>query len=178
MHPAVPVVKISDYADSQCRRCPYRKGSSSYSVQHHGVRSQLFVNSIMNPVFKLVRILSGDERFKAIGFLPDKGAAILHDKLIPVIFSLLPRQQCRKKAAFICQLHSYGFSGIVQKKLCLPCPRIIALNQGLSANLMRPQYSMGIITFRINNFLYPRPVHQFIQFICHTLSISAQSPCA
>ena len=50
--PAVPAVEISCHADAERMRRPYGKIGSPYAVHRHGMRPELFIDRIMNPVLE------------------------------------------------------------------------------------------------------------------------------
>jgi hypothetical protein len=80
-------------------------------------------------------------------------------------------KQSRKEAVLIRLFHFNGLPGALENDLRLFRSRKICLHKRLPPGFMGSQQFMGIVRFRIDEFLDFRPVHQFIQFFCHSLFV-------
>ena len=77
------------------------------------------------------------------------------------------RNNSRIKTGFIGKLHLISLLGILNKNTYSLRIWIKSLHKIVSSNLMCSEYSVRIVSVRINNLFNLRPVHHLVQSVIH-----------
>ena len=162
MNPSIPVVKVTNHTDSYRIRCPDCKKGTGDSVDHHGMRSKLFIDRVMNSCIEFFNIFFIKPNCILICIF-DKGCIFLSKSHFIFVFlrDFSTYKTC-KIACFIYHFHFIFFASGLNNNTHSFRTRLEGLKKYTLPSYMRPQYLMGLVLLRINNAFNPWPVHQLI----------------
>ena len=166
---SVPVIEVTDHADScRVRRVDCKK-RAVHTVALHGVRPEPAVDLIIRSGGKRFDILFEEQRGETVAVLLYRFRAVLFRqfKMIPQPLCLPVGQERCVKAVFIRKLHRNAF--VIQNHGNAVDLGEKALNEDASLHVVRPQQKIRPVAVRIEDRLDSRPVHEFIQLFFHML---------
>ena len=156
---SVPVIEVSDNADTDRIRCPDCEVNTTDAVDFYRVCTQLLIDGITDAVFKLFLFLLGE--LHRIGvrivMLHLVSVAVPVDQRIGRNF--LSRKQNSEKSCFILADHFSLFSVANRMYGCTGCTREKRLNQNTILRYARSQDVSWMIFLGIDHGFYFRPIH-------------------
>ena len=156
---SVPVIEVSDNADTDRIRCPDCEVNTTDAVDFYRVCTQLLIDGIADAVFKLFLFLLGE--LHRIGvrivMLHLVSVAVPVDQRIGRNF--LSRKQRSEKSRLILANHLGLFSVADRMYGCTGCTREKRLNQNTILRYARSQDVSWMIFLGIDHGFYFRPIH-------------------
>ena len=156
---SVPVIEVSDNADTDRIRCPDCEVNTTDAVDFYRMCTQLLIDRIADAIFKLFLFLLG--KLHRIGvwivMLHLVSVAIPIDQSIRRDF--FPRKQNSEKPCFILADHFSLFSVADRMYGCAGCPGEKCLDQNTILRYTRSQDVSWMILLRIDHSFNLCPIH-------------------
>ena len=156
---SVPVIEVSDNADTDRIRCPDCEVNTTDAVDFYRMCTQLLIDRIADAIFKLFLLLLGE--LHRIGvwivMLHLVSVAVPVDQRIGRNF--LPWKQHSEKSRLILADHFSLFSVADRMYGCTGCTREKRLNQNTILRYARSQDVSWMIFLGIDHGFYFRPIH-------------------
>ena len=156
---SVPVIEVSDNADTDRIRCPHSEVNTADTIDLYRVCTQLLIDGITDAVFKLFLFLLGE--LHRIGvrivMLHLVSVAVPVDQRIGRNF--LSWKQHSEKSRLILANHLGLFSVADRMYGCTGCAREKRLNQNTILRYARSQDVSWMIFLGIDHGFYFRPIH-------------------
>ena len=156
---SVPVIEVSDNADTDRIRCPDCEVNTTDAVDFYRMCTQLLIDRIADAIFKLFLFLLGE--LHRIGvrivMLHLVSIAVPIDQRIGRNF--LPWKQHSEKSRLILANHLGLFSVADRMYGCTGCTREKRLNQNTILRYARSQDVSWMIFLGIDHGFYFRPIH-------------------
>src|SRR4030066_316330 len=109
MSSSIPVIEVSDDADTFCIGCPYGKVNTLYSVYGHNVRTELFIVFVMPPFTYKVEVKVRKHRQKAIGVIKFRRLSFMRFNLERIKEDTFFVDYCLEETGIMDFFHWIGF---------------------------------------------------------------------